>query len=133
MLSGVDSIKLGNLRPTRDLVFVKDTVRGFVEIAKSESAIGEEINIATQNETSVGQVAEKLINMIKPGTQILTDEARIRPELSEVERLLGANGKIKRLTGWQPQYDLEKGLVETISWFRNGDNMAHYKAGIYNL
>lgn len=131
LLSGYEEIKLGALSPTRDFNYVKDTARGFIEIAKSNQTIGEEINIATQQEISIGELAEELIRQINPNAKIVCDEIRIRPDKSEVERLLGANAKIKQLTNWTPEYDLEKGIAETIEWFKH--NMHHYKANIYNI
>jgi NAD dependent epimerase/dehydratase len=133
LLSGKKEIKLGTLFPTRDLVFLKDTVRGFIEIAKSDRTIGETINIATQNEISIGDLAKKIINMLSPKARIRQDKIRVRPQKSEVERLLGSNEKMKRLTSWKPLYSLEKGLAETIEWFRNTDNLKRYKPDIYNV
>ena len=131
LLSGKDRIKLGSLTPTRDFNYVKDTANGFIEIAKSEKTIGEEINIATQNEISIGQLAEELIRQIKPNAKIVCDEKRLRPEKSEVNRLLGSNEKIKNITGWEPKYTFEQGLAETIEFFRN--NLDRYKSDIYNI
>jgi NAD dependent epimerase/dehydratase len=131
LLVGEKVIKLGSLTPTRDFNYVKDTVDGFIEIAKSDKTIGEEINIATQQEISIGQLAEELIRQINPNTRIICDEQRIRPEKSEVNRLLGSNEKIKKLTNWEPKYNLEQGLAETIEFFRN--NLDKYKTDIYNL
>lgn len=131
LLSGKKEIRLGSLTPTRDFNYVKDTVSGFVEIAKSNKTIGEEINIATQQEISIGHLADELIRQINPSAKIVCDEQRLRPEKSEVNRLLGSNEKIKRLTGWKPQYTFEQGLAETIKFFRN--NLHKYKTDIYNL
>lgn len=131
LLSGKDEIRLGSLTPTRDFNYVKDTVQGFIEIAKSDKTIGEEINIATQQEISIGQLAEELIRQINPRARIVCDEDRLRPEKSEVNRLLGSNEKIKRLTDWEPRYTLEYGLNETIDFFRN--NLNKYKTDIYNI
>jgi len=133
LLEGNDEILLGSLHPTRDLVFIKDTVEGFIEIAKSDLTPGEEINIATNLEISVGDLARKIINLINPDAVILTDDVRLRPEKSEVERLLGSNDKLKRLTNWKQQYSLDAGLAETIGWFREKGNLAGYKAGVYNI
>jgi len=133
LLAGKKEIKLGALHPTRDLVFVKDTVEGFVKIAKCDKAIGEEINIATEEEISIGDLAQKLINLINPEAKIVTEEIRLRPEKSEVERLCGSNEKLKKLTGWIPQYSLEEGLKETIEWFKNRENLKLYKPDIYNV
>lgn len=131
LLSGVEEIKLGALSPTRDFNFVKDTVNGFIEIGKSDKTIGEEINIATQEEISIGELANELIKQINPSTKIISDEERIRPEKSEVNRLLGSNKKIMKLTDWKPHYTLERGLEETIEFLKS--NMDRYKTDIYNI
>lgn len=131
LLSGKEEIKLGSLTPTRDFNYVKDTVNGFVEIAKSSKAIGEEINIATQKEISIGQLAEELIKQINPNAKIVCDDQRLRPDKSEVNRLLGANGKISSMTNWKPNYTFAEGLSETIEFFK--ENLDKYKADIYNI
>lgn len=131
LLAGKEEIKLGSLTPTRDFNYVKDTANGFIEIYKSEKTIGQEINIATQQEISIGQLAEELIRQINPNARIICDEQRLRPEKSEVNRLLGSNKKIKELTDWKPQYTFEQGLAETIDFLRC--NMDKYKVDIYNL
>jgi NAD dependent epimerase/dehydratase len=131
LLAGKAEIKLGLLTPTRDFNYVKDTVNGFIEIFKSGKTIGEEINIATQREISIGQLAKELIRQINPNVHIICDEQRLRPEKSEVSRLLGCNEKIKRLTDWSSQYTLDQGLAATIEFFRN--NLDKYKVDIYNL
>jgi NAD dependent epimerase/dehydratase len=133
LLAGKTEIKLGSLHPTRDLLFVKDTAKGFVEIAKSEETIGQEVNIAMQEEISVGDLAQNLINQINPAATIITDEQRLRPEKSEVERLYGSNQRIKALTNWTPDYTLDSGLAETIAWFSKPENLARYKVDIYNI
>lgn len=131
LLAGKEEIKLGLLSPTRDFNYVKDTANGFVKIYESDRTIGEEINIATQQEISIGKLAEELIRQINPNATIICEEERLRPEKSEVNRLLGSNEKIKRLTDWRPQYSFEEGLAETISFFK--DNLDKYKVDIYNL
>ncbi|PKM67420.1 MAG: NAD-dependent dehydratase [Firmicutes bacterium HGW-Firmicutes-2] len=131
LLAGKEEIELGSLSPTRDFNYVKDTANGFIEIAKSDKTIGEEINIATQQEISIGELAEELIRQINPNAGIVCDEQRLRPEKSEVNRLLGSNEKIKRLTNWRPSYTFEHGLAETIEFFRN--NMERYKTDLYNI
>jgi dTDP-glucose 4,6-dehydratase len=131
LLSGMTEIKLGSLTPTRDFNYVKDTVDGFIEIAKSDKAIGQEINIATQQEIAIGELAQELINQINPNARIISDEQRLRPENSEVNRLLGSNKKIKELTSWRPKYTLKEGLAETIAFLK--ENLDRYKADIYNL
>lgn len=131
LLSGKTEIRLGSLTPTRDFNYVKDTARGFYEIFKSDQTIGEEINIASQQEISIGDLANELIRQIHPGAKVVCDMERIRPEKSEVNRLLGSNEKIRRLTDWAPEYTLEQGLAETIVFLR--ENLSRYKTDIYNL
>ena len=133
LLAGNTQIKLGALNPTRDLLYVKDTVKAFVKIAKSEKTIGQEINIATQQEISIGELAQNLINIINPKATIVSDDIRLRPEKSEVERLLGSAEKIKSLTSWKPVFNLNSGLQETIKWFSDKENLKQYKADIYNV
>ena len=131
ILSGKKEIKLGSLSPTRDFNYVKDTAEGFLAIAQSENTIGEEINIATQQEISIGELAGEIISQINPEAKVICEKKRLRPEKSEVNRLLGANGKIKELTGWSPKYSLQRGIRETIQWMEQ--NMEAYKADIYNV
>jgi len=131
LLAGREQIKLGALTPTRDFNYVKDTVSGFYEIYKSDRTIGEEINIASQQEISIGQIAKELIHQIDPKVEIICEEERLRPGKSEVNRLLGANQKIIALTDWRPQYTLQAGLKETIEFLRN--NLERYKVDIYNI
>ncbi|MCD5410377.1 MAG: NAD-dependent 4,6-dehydratase LegB [Clostridiales bacterium] len=131
LLAGKEEIQLGSLTPTRDFNYVKDTVNGFIEIAKQEKTIGEEINIATQQEISIEKLAKELIKQINPNARIVCDEQRLRPEKSEVNRLLGSNEKIKRLTNWKPQYTFEHGLSETIEFFKH--NLDKYKTDVYNV
>jgi NAD dependent epimerase/dehydratase len=133
LLSGETKIKLGDTTPTRDLLFVKDTVEGFIAIANSEKLIGDDVNIATQSEITVAALAQGLINQINPEATIITDDNRLRPEKSEVFRLFGSNQKLMSLTDWKPKFTLEKGLEETIAWFRQKENLDRYKADIYNL
>lgn len=133
LLDGNPEIELGSLSPTRDLVYVKDTARGFAELANCESAVGEEVNIATGQEISIGDLADEMVRQINPEAQIVTDEIRIRPGKSEVERLLGCPKKLERLTSWKPGTQLADGLAETIEWFRDDANRAGYKSGIYNV
>lgn len=131
LISGKTEIQLGSLTPTRDFNYVKDTANGFYQIFKSDKTIGEEINIATQQEVSIGALAEELIRQINPIAKIVCDEQRLRPKNSEVNRLLGCNEKILRLTDWRPQYTFEQGLAETIVFLR--ENLSRYKTNIYNI
>lgn len=131
LLAGKEEIKLGALTPTRDFNYVKDTASGFIAIAESDKTIGEEINIATQQEISIGDLAQEIISQINPKAKIICDEQRLRPEKSEVNRLLGSNEKIKKLTDWKQQYTFEQGIAETIEWIRA--HMEVYKTDIYNV
>jgi len=133
LLSGKTEIKLGAINPTRDLLYVQDTVNGFIEIAKSDKTIGEEINIATASEISIGALGQKIINLINPSAKIITDENRLRPEKSEVERLFGSNNKITSLTNWKQATTLDEGLKITIDWFSKPENLKQYKSDIYNV
>jgi NAD dependent epimerase/dehydratase len=133
LLNGSDKIELGDLTPTRDFNYCTDTAKGFIAIAESDKTIGEEINIATQEEISMGECAQELINIINPKAEIVQDPQRIRPEKSEVQRLLGDNTKITSLTDWKPEHTLQSGLTETIAWFRKTENLQTYKSEIYNL
>lgn len=131
LLSGKKEISLGSLTPTRDFNYVKDTAAGFIAIAESKQTIGEEINIATGREISIGDLAQEIISQITPGAKIICDEQRLRPDKSEVNRLLGCNKKILQLTDWRQQYSFEQGIAETIEWIKG--NMNAYKADIYNV
>ncbi len=131
LLAGKEEIKLGSLTPTRDFNYVKDTAAGFIAIAESDQTIGEEINIATQQEISIGDLANEIISQINPKAKIICEEQRLRPEKSEVNRLLGSNEKIKALTDWKQQYTFAQGIQETITWLR--EHMDHYKTDIYNI
>lgn len=133
LLSGETALSLGNLTPTRDFNFVLDTVSGFIEIAKQDSTLGLEINIASGVEHTVRDVANIIISELNPKASIVEQQERLRPEASEVFRLIGDNQKIRSLTGWQPRFDLRTGLLDTIKWFQSDNNLAKYKAQIYNL
>jgi NAD dependent epimerase/dehydratase len=133
IFAGKTEIKLGSLLPTRDLLFVKDTVEGFIEIAKSDKLIGQEVNIATNNTISIGDLAKLIIKLTGKKVKILSDDVRKRPEKSEVERLHGSNIKLLATTKWKQKYTLEQGLKETISWFSEQENLKMYKTDIYNV
>jgi len=133
LLNGFDEIELGDLTPTRDLLYVKDTVNGFIEIAKSDSLIGHECNIATNSEIPMQKMADTLIELINPNAKIIQNENRIRPKKSEVFRLYGSNTKLIEHTNWKVENSLEQGLQTTIDWFSNKENLKQYKAGIYNV
>lgn len=133
LLLGETQIKLGSLAPTRDFNYVKDTVRGFLALAEADASIGREVNIATGTEVSVGDTARALIRQINPAATIVTEDERMRPEASEVFRLIGDNALIRSLTGWTPAFDLEAGLRDTIEWFRQPEHLARYKSWLYNI
>ena len=133
LLSGKKRVKLGLSSPTRDFNYVKDVRDGFIAIAKSDKTIGEEVNIASGQEISIGEVADRIIKKINPKAKVILDSQRIRPKDSEVMRLLGSNRKITNLTSWKPKYSLEKGLNETIEWFNCKENLRLYKSDMYNV
>ena len=129
--AGYNEIKLGSLTPTRDFVFCKDTARGFIELSKCDAAIGREVNIATGHEISIGKLAQTMIDIIRPSAKITCEEQRMRPEKSEVNRLLGDNTLLKTLTGFIPQTTIEEGLRITAEWIK--EHMESYKADRYNV
>jgi NAD dependent epimerase/dehydratase len=133
LLNGAEQIKLGDITPTRDLLFVKDTVNGFLKIAECDKLIGHEVNIATQSEITIGELAQSLINQINPNAKIVSDSIRLRPEKSEVFRLFGSNEKLKSFTNWKQNYSIEEGLAETVEWFSQKENLQQYKSDIYNV
>jgi len=126
-------LKIGNLLPTRDFNYVKDVVRAFHQISESDNTVGKELNIATGEEVSMGIIAERLIKLISPKTLVLEDPQRLRPEASEVDRLVGDSALLRNLTGWKPEYNFDKALKETIEWFNEPDNLLRYKTHNYNV
>lgn len=131
--SNQPNLLLGDLSPTRDLNYVLDTCRGFIEIANSPNAIGEVINIGSNFEISIGDVVEIIKSKMGSEIQVSLDKKRVRPKQSEVMRLWCDNQKIQHLTKFKPEYDIDTGLEETISWFLDADNLSKYKADIYNI
>ncbi|WP_069650355.1 NAD-dependent 4,6-dehydratase LegB [Caloranaerobacter ferrireducens] len=131
ILSGKETIKLGALSPTRDFNYVKDTVEGFIRMAEVDESIGQVINIGTNREISIGDLAKKIISLTGKKVKIECDEQRLRPEKSEVNRLLCDNTKAKEILGWSPRYTLDEGLMETIEWINN--NLNYFKTDIYNV
>ncbi len=130
---GKKEIKLGDLTPTRDFNYVLDTCRGFISLAESDNTLGEVVNIGSGVEISVGDTLDMIKNLMNSDVKFITDEQRLRPEKSEVFRLCCDNSKIKRLTGFTPEYSLEKGLKKTIDWFLDSGNLSRYKIDIYNV
>lgn len=137
ILAGKRRIRLGSLHPTRDMTYVDDTVAGFIAVVRSEQAVGEVINLGTGHEISIGDLVRLISETMESKVEIVTDEARIRPEKSEVERLLADNGKAARLTGWSPAYAGEEGLVKgiekTVAWFNKTERLGLYKHDLYNV
>lgn len=135
--NGAKQIKLGAVHPTRDFNFVRDTVRGFIAVAESEQSVGEVINVGSNFEITVGDTAALIAELMGGTAQIVTDNVRLRPEKSEVERLWASNAKAKELTGWEPEYGgiegLTRGLKETIDWFSQPENLKRYKGDVYNI
>lgn len=135
--AGATQIKLGAMHPTRDFNFVRDTVRGFVAVAKSDAAIGRVVNIGSNYEITVGDTARLIAEVMGREVGFVCDEERMRPQGSEVERLWADNALAKSLTGWVPEYagldGLRRGLSETVEWFINPENLQRYKAGLYNI
>jgi NAD dependent epimerase/dehydratase len=135
--NGSQCIKLGSLHPTRDFNYISDTVRGFIMAAESDKAVGEVINLGSNYEVSIGETVQIITELMGKKIVIETDDARIRPDKSEVERLWADNAKAKRLLGWEPRYGgkegFRRGLAETIAWFTNPVNLKTYKSHLYNL
>ena len=130
--NGERQIKIGDLSPTRDFNYVKDTCRGFLALAKASGVEGEEINICTNSEISMMDTLKLIAQIMDADVEWVRDPQRIRPSKSEVFRLWGDNTKITTLTDWRPRYTIEQGLTETVEWFSNKANLAKYKSGIYN-
>lgn len=131
ILNGQTSLKLGNMTPTRDLTFVKDTAKGFYEIANADGLFGEITNIGMQEEITIGDLVQLITDIIGTQIEIISDEQRVRPDKSEVERLFCNNTKIKSNTLWTPDYTLQTGLKETVDWISN--NLSYFKPEIYNV
>lgn len=135
--NGLKQIKLGAISPTRDFNFVKDTVAGFIAALEGVGCLGEVINFGSNFEISIGDTVQLIAEVMNKDIEIITDEARLRPENSEVERLWADNSKAKQLLNWQPSYGgrdgFKRGLVETAEWFMNPSNLAAYKADRYNI
>ena len=135
--NGARTIKLGALHPTRDFNYVMDTVRGFISVAESDCSVGEIINIGSNYEVSIGDTVQMIAEVMGIEVEVMTEQIRLRPVKSEVERLWADNTKAKKLLNWEPVYGglegFRKGLKETIEWFTNPENLARYKADIYNV
>ncbi|MED4461189.1 NAD-dependent 4,6-dehydratase LegB [Metabacillus fastidiosus] len=137
LASGKEKIKLGALSPTRDFNYIQDTVSGFISIMNSNRSIGEVINIGSNYEISIGKTAEVIAEVMNKKIEIETDEVRLRPDKSEVERLWADNQKAKGLLDWEPSYGglegFKRGIKETVNWFSDPVNLSQYKADVYNI
>lgn len=135
--AGSRSIHLGAVHPTRDFTFVRDTVQGFLAVARASATLGEVVNVGSNFEVSIGEVVEDIAAVMNAEVEIHSDDKRVRPEKSEVDRLWADNGKAYTLTGWQPQFagreGFRAGLRETVDWFSDRGNLAGYKADRYNV
>jgi NAD dependent epimerase/dehydratase len=131
--SGIKEIKLGDVSPTRDFNYVKDTCEGFIALAESDLTTGKEINICSGSEISMEETLLAIKDIMKSDIRYITDEQRIRPEKSEVYRLLGDNSLIHELTAFKSAYNLREGLTETCAWFSDPVNLKKYKTNIYNI
>ncbi len=131
--SGQKQIKLGDVTPTRDFNYVLDTCRGFLGLARCENAIGETVNIGSNFEISIGDTLNLIRELMNSDVEFLVDQQRLRPEKSEVFRLCCDNAKIRELTGFEPTFDIRTGLQLTVDWFTQSENLAKYKANIYNV
>lgn len=131
--SGMKQIKIGDVTPTRDFNYVTDTCRGFIALAKCDEAVGQTVNIGSNYEISVKDTFDLIKRIMKSDVEFVTDDTRIRPEKSEVFRLWCDNTLIEKLTGFKPEYSIEKGLKLTVDWFLKSENLRKYKANIYNV
>ena len=130
--NGADEIMVGDLNPTRDFNFVRDTARGFLAIARAGGVEGRDLNIATGKEVTMEETLRTIASLMGREVKWTVDPQRLRPSKSEVRRLLGDASELRRLTGWQPKYTLEEGLKATIEWFTDKENLKMYKSNIYN-
>jgi NAD dependent epimerase/dehydratase len=135
--NGARQIKLGAVRPTRDFNYVADTVAAFLAALESERGVGEVINFGSNFEISIGETARQIAEIMRAEIEIVTDEQRLRPENSEVERLWASNDKARRLLSWQPRYGgldgFRRGLSETVDWFVKPANLSSYRSDVYNI
>lgn len=133
LLNDNKEIYLGSLHPTRDLNYVQDICKGFIALAKCDKAIGKEVNIGSGAEISIGDLANLLIDVTGANKKIVSEDQRIRPKESEVERLVCNSSLLKKLTGWESEISLEEGLLKTVEWFRDKDILCKYKSDVYNI
>ena len=133
ILSGAEEVRLGSLHPTRDLNYVLDTVDAFITLARADNVTGKTVNICSSREISIGELADLIKDILGVSTNFVVDNERLRPERSEVDRLLGDGALMEELTGWKPSVGLSEGIELTAKWFGDKQNMALYKPDIYNV
>jgi len=133
VLAGKKEIELGNLTPTRDLTYVLDTCRGFIDIYNSNSLFGEVTNIGMNHEISIGELVLLIAKLMDTEINIITSDERVRPNRSEVERLICDNSKLLQHTSWKPDYTIKRGIIKVIEWMKNPANFSYYKKDIYNV
>lgn len=133
LLGGASSIRLGSLHPTRDLTYVSDTCAGFIALGECDAAVGRDVNLGTGHEISIGELARTIMRVTGLEAEIVTDDERLRPEKSEVERLLSDPTLAGQLSGWSARVSLEEGLAHVVEWLRDPENLARYKWGVYNV
>ncbi len=133
LLNGNKNILLGSTHPTRDFNYVRDICKGFIHLSQSDEAIGKEVNIGSGTEISIGSLAKLLMELTGTDAEVISQDNRKRPDKSEVERLVCGNRLIKEITGWKPETTLKEGLINTIEWFNDNENLKRYKDDIYNI
>jgi len=133
IISKETKVRLGDVYPKRDFIYVKDTVQGFIDAAESDKSVGKVIHIGSSSEISISELANLIAKLMDSKIEIEVADERKRPKKSEVERLLADNSRARELIGWSPRYRLEDGIAETIKWFSNLDNLKFYKPDIYNI
>lgn len=137
LAKNMKEIKLGSITPTRDFNFVKDTVSGFISALETNKGLGEVFNFGSNFEISIGDTVKIISELMGKEVTIITDDVRLRPDNSEVERLWADNSKAIKQLNWKPNYSglegFKRGLSETINWFNNEINLSSYKSDIYNV
>tara|TARA_B100000315_G_scaffold50846_1_gene45371 strand:- start:10912 stop:11910 length:999 start_codon:yes stop_codon:yes gene_type:complete len=133
LLNGREGIMLGSIYPTRDFNYVGDVCKGLISLSRFDEAIGREVNIGSGTEISIGSLAKLLMELTGTEAEIISQDNRKRPDNSEVERLVCDNRLIKEITGWKPETTLREGLLNTIEWFKDKENLKRYKDDIYNI
>jgi len=133
IISKETKVRLGDVYPKRDFIYIKDTVQGFIDAAESDKSVGKVIHIGSSSEISISELANLIAKLMDSKIEIEVTDERKRPKKSQVERLLADNGRARELMGWSPKYKLEDGIAETIEWFRNSHNLRIYKTNIYNV